>query len=113
MPRARKPAPRSDANPYHVQAMHLRDVAGKLDKVLFTFKEIDAQNKTIIILLNKTNDELVRLGNSIDNKIGTRIETLRQDLRKALAVLFCDDNTGDAQKIIRDHMFNRPERKKE
>ncbi len=112
MSRARKPT--SDNNPYHVQARHLRDVAMAMERVQASFKELDAQNKTIIIRLNQVESQLERLGNSIEDKIGQRIEKLRQELRKVIEIFVVrDDNTGDANKIIRDHMINRPERKKE
>lgn len=105
---------RSSDNPYNIQAKHLRDVALSIDKIIFAFKELDAQNKTIIIRLNQVESQLERLGNSIDDKIGSRIEKLRQELRKVIEIFVIrDDNTGDANKIIRDHMINRPERKKE
>lgn len=112
MGRPRKHKQRAEDNPYNAQARHLRDVALVLDKVVFSFKELDAQNKTIIILLNGVEAQLKRLGDGIEDKIGQRIETLRQELRKALVALIVrEDNTGDVQKIIRDHMFTRPERK--
>lgn len=86
----------------------------KLEKLEALFRSTDTQNKTIIVLLNKVEAQLERLGNSIDDKIGQRIETLRKEIRKALELFVVrEDNTGDAQKIIRDHLFNRPERKKD
>lgn len=84
-----------------------------LDKINFQLKSLDAQAKTIIILLNDLKKEQDRISKFVEITIGERIEKLRQDFRNGIAVLISSDSTGDAMKIAKDFIFAQARTRKQ
>lgn len=70
-------------------------------------KQLDSQCRTIILLLDQLGKHLDSVEKLIEITVGERLEKLRRDFRNGLAALVAgDDTSGDAQKIVRDFLFN-------